>query len=234
MSYIILWKLINFEYKLIDLMKRNNTLYTALFVITLGVISLFTLLLLSPSGFTDEERAIINAPSPQVRANEYDGKLMRVWKIDNLADSLLLRKTAEPLTEEMLDTEEFQKLVERMLITVNDSLDQGVGIAAPQVGISRQMLMVQRFDKPGEPFETYINPEILSRSDSMVTGMEGCLSVPDIYGAVERSSSIEIRYRTPEFKDTTEIVNGFTAVIFQHEVDHLNGILFIDRMRKEE
>ncbi len=212
-------------------MKRNNnTLYTALFVITIAVITLFTLVYTSSRGFTDEERTIIHAASPAARAQEYDGKLMRVWKITQLDDSLLLRQTAEPLTKEMLETEEFRTLVDRMLITVKDSLDEGVGIAAPQVGISRRVVLVQRFDKDGEPFEAFINPEILSQSDSTVFGMEGCLSVPEIFGKVERASSIRLKYRTMQFKDTTETVQGFTAVIFQHEIDHLNGILFIDRM----
>ena len=212
-------------------MNKIQILNTAVFVILIGVVTLNLVIFTGSNTFTNEEQNIINASAPEPRAKEYDGKLMKVWKIDNLEDSLLLRQKAQPITKKMLDTKEFETLVERMLITVNDSLDQGVGIAAPQVGISRQLVLVQRFDKTGEPFQTLINPEILSKSDSTVIGMEGCLSVPDIYGRVERSASVKLRYRTTTFKDTTETIQGFTAVICQHEIDHLNGILFIDRLK---
>ena len=185
-------------------------------------------------GFTQEEVAVITAPAPEGRS-DYEGKVLRVWKIDKLSDSLLLRSVAQPVTEEMVWSEEYARLRERMLVTVRDSLDEGVGIAAPQVGISRQVIAVQRFDKEGEPFEFYLNPEILERSDSTVLGMEGCLSVPyagggNIYGKVARSAELKLRYRTEDFRDTVEVVKGFSAVIFQHEVDHLNGVLFVDRM----
>lgn len=168
--------------------------------------------------------------------NEGEG-IMRVCKIDNQADSLFLRKIARPLNEKELKMAEFRKLKERMLATVQDPSDEGVGIAAPQVGISRQLIAVQRYDKTGEPFEFFINPRIEYYSETKSLGGEGCLSVPDIVGEVWRSDEIVISY-IPDgeeivYKRRQDTVRGFTAVIFQHEIDHLNGVLFIDKMEKK-
>lgn len=182
-------------------------------------------------------------PSESQLIREKEG-IMRVWKIDNREDSLLLRKIAQPLEKKALSSSTYQKLKERMLATVNDPADPGVGIAAPQVGISRALVAVQRYDKPGEPFEFYINPKIEAYSEEKSLGPEGCLSVPEVMDSVWRSNEITISYlpdlvfstdsknEVRDFQRKTEQVKGFTAVIFQHEIDHLNGILFIDRVRE--
>lgn len=172
-------------------------------------------------GFTRAERSVIRLGGEGA---------MRVLSIDEQADSLTLRRESAPLGARAAASDEMALLRRRMLATVTDPRHEGVGIAAPQVGILRRAIAVQRFDKLGEPFEFYINPEIVSTSDSTAVGMEGCLSIPEIYGPVRRSQSIVLRYRTERFVDTTETVEGFTAVIFQHEIDHLDGVLFIDRM----
>lgn len=111
------------------------------------------------------------------------------------ADSLFLRLQAKEFGKEDIETETFRVLRSRMLATVRDSLNEGVGIAAPQVGISRQLVAVQRLDKVGEPFEFYVNPEIVYFSQDSVLGEEGCLSIPDRTGAVYRSKEIIVRYR---------------------------------------
>lgn len=122
-----------------------------------------------------------------------------------------------------------------MLATVIDTNNLGVGIAAPQVGVSQALIAVQRFDKEGEPFEFYINPEIIYYSQNKSLGWEGCLSIPEERGQVYRADTITIRYLNEEQeKVVNENITGFTAVIFQHEIDHLNGILFIDKREKEE
>ena len=108
-----------------------------------------------------------------------------------------------------------------------------MGIAAPQVGLHRNVVAVQRFDKEGEPFEFFINPEIVERVGDKADGGEGCLSVPELYGNVSRWQEIVLRYRDEEFVEHTERIEGFTAVIFQHEVDHLAGRLFIDYLSAE-
>jgi peptide deformylase len=94
-----------------------------------------------------------------------------------------------------------------------------------------------RYDKPEEPFEVYANIRITRRSESTTIGEEGCLSVPDMHGEVERSEEIEIEYVDMEqlkkglYATKREIIHGFSAVIFQHEVDHLEGIIYTDRIK---
>ena len=103
----------------------------------------------------------------------------------------------------------------RMHYTAVDPRNPGVRIAAPQDGLRRNRIIVQRFDKDGEPFEYYINPEITEYSEEKESGPEGCLSVPEETGMVERSTSIIIRYRnTNSFRWKQESVEGFTAIIF--------------------
>lgn len=158
--------------------------------------------------------------------------IMSLFMIDHEPDSIFLRQYAKDLTAGDLATETFRILKTRMLATVNDTTNQGVGIAAPQVGISRQLVAIQRLDKAGEPFEFYVNPNIIHYSKDSVLGREGCLSVPDRLDSLWRSREIIIRYRdenTFEWKQDT--VAGFTARIFQHEMDHLRGILFTDHVK---
>lgn len=125
-------------------------------------------------------------------------------------------------------------LAERMYLAMRDPANPGIGIAAPQVGINRNVIWVQRFDKEGEPFELYLNPKIVWSSALLRKGMEGCLSIPDISGNVLRNYTIKLAYQDKNGKQHEEIIEGFTAVIFQHETDHLKGILFTDRMKEQE
>lgn len=124
-------------------------------------------------------------------------------------------------------------VAKRMLLAMQNSENPGIGIAAPQVGINRNLFWVKRLDKLGEPFEFYINPKIVWRSDLLRKGMEGCLSIPEDRGDVYRNYTIKITYFDLKGNFKEEIVEGFTAVIFQHEEDHLNGILFTDRISEQ-
>jgi peptide deformylase len=155
---------------------------------------------------------------------------MRLFTIDSPSDSLLLKQKARKVKEKHIGTETLHKLHQRMLATVTDSTNEGVGIAAPQVGIAIRMILVQRFDEEGEPFEVYFNPEILPTSDSVAIGKEGCLSVPGYISLVSRCHQISIKYLDSLGKKQQEVIEGFTAVIFQHETDHLNGILYYERI----
>ena len=169
---------------------------------------------------TGEEKDIIDAEG-----------IMRVLTVDDREDSLLLRSECADFPLKALRSERFGRLADRMIATVTDSTQDGVGIAGPQVGLKRRVVAVQRFDKAGEPFEVYPNIRVEYLSEEKQTGPEGCLSIPDIYGDVERSQTIVISYVDICTLETVrDTVNGFTAVIFQHETDHLNGILFTDRM----
>lgn len=156
-------------------------------------------------GFTDRECEVIASQS---------GAVMRLCRIGDRADSLFLRRKAAPLGAEELRSEYFRLLKQGMLLTVRDPADEGVGIAAPQVGVSRRLIAVQRFDKPGEPFECYVNPEIVGRSAARTAGREGCLSVPETSGTVLRADRIVLRYLDETtMRPVTDTVEGFTAVI---------------------
>ncbi|HFK5528255.1 peptide deformylase [Elizabethkingia anophelis] len=124
-------------------------------------------------------------------------------------------------------------LVERMKLSLL-STGSGVGIAAPQVGINRNVIWVQRFDKDGKPLEYFLNPVILWKSQLQNLGPEGDLSITDFRDQFYRSKVIQLEYSDLKGKKHTEIVEGFTAVIFQHEIDHLSGILISDKKEKEK
>ncbi|WBV56754.1 peptide deformylase [Chryseobacterium daecheongense] len=114
------------------------------------------------------------------------------------------------------------------------STDGGVGIAAPQVGINRKIIWVQRFDKKDNPLEYFINPVIIWRSELQNLGPEGDLSIPEFRDQFYRSKVIQLEYVDLKGQKYSEIVEGFTAVIFQHEIDHLFGILISDKKEKEK
>jgi peptide deformylase len=156
---------------------------------------------------------------------------MRVFKITNYQDSILLRTKCEKvnINDPLLDL-----FTKRLYATVRDSLSLGVGIAAPQVGILKNIIWVQRFDKKNLPFEPYFNPVIKQYSEKKQPCPEGCLSIPGIRDTTQnRSYAILIEYDKLDGTHHYEMVEGFTAVIFQHEIDHLNGILFLDHLAKE-
>ena len=173
------------------------------------------------NGWSDSEsRLIMNG----------DG-LMRVLTVDDPADSLILREPSAMMSVEELKAPEYEALARRMVITVTDPSQDGVGIAGPQVGVLRRVVAVQRLDKEGEPFEVYPNIRIVAFRGEPVSGPEGCLSVPGRRGKVLRWRDIDIEYTSPKtLQDTLETVQGFTAVIFQHECDHLDGVLYTDKL----
>jgi peptide deformylase len=155
---------------------------------------------------------------------------MQISLTTNRNDSLLLRTPSKPIQD---PTHHYVKhLAGRMLSTVTDPQHTGVGIAAPQVGINRNLILVQRFDKKDKPFDVIINPTILSYSDSVAKVTEGCLSIPDMRAEVIRPYSITVEYQDTTGIKKLESVSGYTARIFQHEIDHLNGILFPDRIKQ--
>ena len=174
------------------------------------------------SSFTNNEIALIMEADTTTP--------MRILQTDNINDSNILREQCNNVTPNISDPF-LNTLIKRMYSTVTDSTSLGVGIAAPQVGVSKKVILVQRFDKPGEPFEAYINPQILQWTKKKQDCKEGCLSVPNINGTTQtRAYAILIEYYTIYGKKQTEMIEGFTAVIFQHETDHLNGILFFDHL----
>ena len=148
-------------------------------------------------------------------------------------DSVFLRTPSVDLGPAELGSPELETLLAKMLYTVRHPSQDGIGIAAPQVGIGRRVICLQRFDKEGEPFEAYLNVQIDSLAGEVEPGPEGCLSVPGMRGIVPRHRRIVVSYIRPgatSIEDRMqECVEGYTAVVFQHECDHLDGILYIDR-----
>ena len=173
----------------------------------------------TPTDFTRSEKALI----------ENGHGMMRVLTVDNREDSMTLRQKCLDLPAAALRSGTYRLLAERLVATVTDPSQDGVGIAAPQTGINRRVAAIKRYDKPGEPFEVYPNLYIEYYSPERQCGPEGCLSIPDISGEVERSARIIIRYTdTATLTTVRDTVEGYTAVIFQHETDHLDGVLFTD------
>lgn len=156
---------------------------------------------------------------------------LRVYLTTSNSDSLVLRKISKDL-----DPKDpfINLLADRMYATVQDEASKGVGIAAPQVGINRNAIWVQRYDKQDQPFEFYINPKITWKSSILRYGREGCLSIPDEFGKVYRSLALELNYFDLKGNQYEEIIEGFSAVIFQHEYDHLIGKLFTDRVEEQK
>ena len=178
----------------------------------------------SNKGWSFAEKALLAEPD----------HVMRVLTIENRKDSLVLRTPCTDLAPEAVASEEYKVLEKKLIATVTSPEQDGVGIAGPQVGLLRRVVAVQRFDKEGEPFEVYPNIRVIRTRGEMAAGGEGCLSVPNRRGEVLRYQDIDISYTSPfTLKDTTETIKGFTAVIFQHETDHLDGVLYIDKLVEE-
>ena len=180
--------------------------------------------IMSKKSFSEVEiKLIMNADSL---------KPMRVYKITNEKDSLLLRMKSSYIKPDA-NNPILQNFIKRLYATVRDSTSLGVGIAAPQVGILKNIIWVQRFDKDNFPFEVYLNPKIISYSEQKQTMREGCLSIPDRSETLyNRANTITITYDTMQNEQKTESISSFTAIIFQHEIDHLNGILYLDHLNE--
>jgi peptide deformylase len=109
----------------------------------------------------------------------------------------------------------------------------GIGLAAIQVGEPRRMLVIDlaKEDEPKAP-RVFINPEIVSRADEASVYEEGCLSIPDYYAEVERPKEVVVRYTDLDGKEREIRAEGLLATCLQHEIDHLNGVLFIDHISR--
>ncbi len=146
----------------------------------------------------------------------------------------VLELQAAPVAASEFNSEWLMQLASAMHRTMLDR--NGVGIAAPQVYISKRVIIVASRSNPRYPDApemdavVMVNPEILEFSQSTCLGEEGCLSVPDERGQVERAQAIKLRYYTLQGEVIETIYEGFPARIVQHEVDHLNGILFVERV----
>lgn len=130
----------------------------------------------------------------------------------------ILRKISKPVQSGEL-SEEILKEMSEIMYT-----QDGVGLAAPQVGISKRFFLYDI----GERLNVVVNPEILEKSKEIEIGQEGCLSIPEVYDEISRSSRIKVKYEDQNGNFYTKELTGYEARVFQHELDHLNGKLFID------
>ncbi len=121
-------------------------------------------------------------------------------------------------------------LEEMIKVTKTFKDPEGVGLASTQVGLDGSFFVA----KKGEKFISVINPKILSVGKRTKKYFEGCLSVPNMWGEVKRALQIKVSYQTPEGKTVIILLKGVLAWIFQHEIDHLNGILFSNRVLEQK
>ena len=156
---------------------------------------------------------------------------MTLHKIVTLPDPVLRRK-AHPV--ETFD-KNLKTLIDDMVETMRDA--PGVGLAAPQIGLSDRLIVVEYYehdedeeneDAPKKVWAV-LNPEIIKASEEKVLGVEGCLSIPGLLGEVERHAAIQVKGLNKHGKPIKIKAEGWLARIFQHEIDHLNGVLFPDR-----
>ncbi len=143
----------------------------------------------------------------------------------------VLRKEAEAVKDFNHD---LKNLVDDMIETMRDA--PGVGLAAPQVGVSKRVIVVEFGDEEDDtiPKQLYvlINPEIINQSSDMVAGIEGCLSVPGLAGEVERANVVTVSGQGQSGAKIKIRAQGWLARIFQHEIDHINGIIYPNRTEK--
>jgi len=137
----------------------------------------------------------------------------------------ILRKSSKPIRDFNAD---LKKLAEDMAKIMYE--DDGIGLAAPQVSLSQRLIVVG--SEKGKDYNAYVNPEITFNSKDKATNEEGCLSLPKIFGLVTRAKKIHIKYQDLDGKVHKEKKSGLEAIVIQHEIDHLDGILFIDRATK--
>jgi peptide deformylase len=136
-----------------------------------------------------------------------------------------LKKLCEPVRQ---ITPDLLRLADDMLQTMYDA--PGIGLAAPQLGVTKRLIVMDCVKDPEIAPRALIlfNPEILWLSDDKATYEEGCLSIPEQYAEVERPASVKVRWTGPKGEENEETFSGLWATCVQHEIDHLNGKLFID------
>ena len=140
----------------------------------------------------------------------------------------LLRQVSQPV--ERVDSE-LNQLVDDMLETMYEA--PGIGLAAVQVGVPRRLLVIDLAKEGEEPAPlVFINPKVIRSSDERSTYEEGCLSIPDYYAEVERPATITVTSLDRTGKEVTTEADGLLATCLQHEIDHLDGVLFIDHISR--
>lgn len=141
----------------------------------------------------------------------------------------ILRQKADKVTEV---TEEVRGIIARMEKQLAG--ENGIGLAAPQVGISKRIVVIDLTKAEQDKKAALINPQIVWKSGTMTDYEEGCLSLPGVWGEVVRPSEIKVKAELPNGKSVLLSANGIFARVLQHEIDHLDGVLFIDHLSERE
>ncbi len=185
----------------------------------------------------DELESIIEAntlklfPQFEESKNSNGYSMGKVRNVKQLGAEVL-REVAKDVED--VKSKETQELIDDLILTCKAT--EGMGIASPQIGVSKRIFIMasqpnRRYpNAPKMQPKAIINPKILSYGDEVEKDWEGCLSLPNVRGKVPRSTKIEVRYLTKDGEVVEEVLEGFLARIFQHEFDHLNGKVFIDRV----
>ena len=161
--------------------------------------------------------------------------MTELLKIAQLGNPIL-RSKAQPVSQ--ITDKKLSELIDSLIATTRDA--NGVGIAAPQVSQSYRLFIVASRPSDRYPYApsmqptAMINPQIISHGEKIVKDWEGCLSVPGLRGLVTRYKEIEVEYITRDGELKGQVLTDFVARIFQHELDHLDGKLFIDRIDNEQ
>ncbi|OYX34680.1 MAG: peptide deformylase [Caulobacterales bacterium 32-69-10] len=154
--------------------------------------------------------------------------LRRILTVDNKADLAVLKTKSEPVS--VVD-DELRALMADMLETMYDA--PGIGLAAVQIGVPKRVIVMDLSrDETAKAPRYYVNPEIVWASEETLPYEEGCLSVPEIYDEVDRPAKVKLKYLDFDGNPVEEDAEGLYAVCIQHEMDHLEGVLFIDHLSR--
>lgn len=159
-------------------------------------------------------------------------KQLKIHTIEDPKEEKILRKVSVEVDKDEILSDEFQKFLDNLLYTAKNSEEQiGVesgGISAPQVGVNKRVSYIFNYDT--EEFEVLINPIVKNIGNKTDIDIEGCLSVPNVEDNVERYKKIKVKYIDREGNKINRRFTDLNARVVQHEVDHLNGVLFIDKI----
>jgi peptide deformylase len=154
---------------------------------------------------------------------------MPILPIVRLGDPVL-RAVARPLDEDLFGSRELRRFVKELVDTMRDA--EGVGLAAPQVGASIRVFVFEaKAHQPAVPLAVAVNPRLEILPGETIEGWEGCLSIPGLRGLVPRHAAVELSGFDVEGRPFKRRAEGFEARIIQHELDHLDGVVYLDRMR---
>jgi len=137
-----------------------------------------------------------------------------------------LRKMSRPVSQEELRSKEMQDLIDDMITSMKE--ENGVGLAAPQIGKHLRILIAQTRNGA----KVFVNPKIIAHSDKLMESTEGCLSIPGVWGLVDRFTTVKVKANNRHGEPVRLKADSLLSTIFQHEIDHLDGILFIDKAKK--